>query len=565
MTTADHCLVYRVAAKAAKGLRSNKDLTEDVETNDYSQVIEELILEHSRPAVYLSLTCPPPAPLDRKGTSKFGGRPNLPPDLEWPRGKDPYDKTNKELVDGKAQNVVVEYPNPNPNPSLVQRILGRRAKSKIRFETTKVWKTKQQPLSSRKSEPAPPLHFLAQINCSELPESQKQLPKMGALFFFARMDDEAVWDDDPLGICVLYSNSGLSGIPEREPPNDTWQINTRHLPALGAFGGYRGERIITNVADEQVFPEWPIELYPFTHIVDPQALYGDLPSSIDADEKFDFWQAFENVRTDRIKSTLPQDQPVGTPLTQTASSSPKERHQEWLAEQKRKRTPWRHLPELLTEQLCGLSVYITEVAAHVGAAAQKIPKDLDRQRRTELNAVAIDRAHLIVQEAHDWIERVSGLAPHDAVPDTMANDFVTWLEDIAKANYIYRVQKNENGEEQTTYMPLLRLDRSYGYALEEIARNSVIDGELHAKTPDALYAYCDFTNDFSADNHQMLGHFRSCQNAFDLTNDDVHLLRLNSTNILHWCFWDVGEATFFIKVDDLAANRFDRAWASIQG
>lgn len=65
--------------------------------------------------------------------------------------------------------------------------------------------------------------------------------------------------------------------------------------------------------------------------------------------------------------------------------------------------------------------------------------------------------------------------------------------------------------------------------------------------------------------HQMLSHFPSSQNPFDVHSANIHLLYLYSDYALNFCFWDCGEATFIIAPEDLADKNMERAWASIQG
>ena len=65
--------------------------------------------------------------------------------------------------------------------------------------------------------------------------------------------------------------------------------------------------------------------------------------------------------------------------------------------------------------------------------------------------------------------------------------------------------------------------------------------------------------------HQMLGHVPSSQDVKAIDNPEICLLRLWSDSVRHMGFGDAGECTFWIKPDDLAAARFEKAWATIQG
>lgn len=48
-----------------------------------------------------------------------------------------------------------------------------------------------------------------------------------------------------------------------------------------------------------------MEFHLYTHIVGSNALHGHLPAQIKDAEKYAFWEAYDNVRQDRIRSTLP--------------------------------------------------------------------------------------------------------------------------------------------------------------------------------------------------------------------------------------------------------------------
>src|SRR5262249_59974757 len=51
-----------------------------------------------------------------------------------------------------------------------------------------------------------PLHFLPRIDCSKLPEPRGALPDSGILQFFARLDEEMIWEGQAFDYSrVLYS------------------------------------------------------------------------------------------------------------------------------------------------------------------------------------------------------------------------------------------------------------------------------------------------------------------------------------------------------------------------
>jgi len=112
----------------------------------------------------------------RSSLSKLGGRPTLPPDIEWP---------------GHGQA-------------------------------------------------GTPLHFLAQIDLSTLPRTplhnapaEPTLPKRGLLFFFADMVEEMLWGENGGPFATTRVIFAKQTGPERAPPDDTPEI-------LRAFGERAG-------------------------------------------------------------------------------------------------------------------------------------------------------------------------------------------------------------------------------------------------------------------------------------------------------------------------------------
>jgi hypothetical protein len=69
--------------------------------------------------------------------------------------------------------------------------------------------------------------------------------------------------------------------------------------------------------------------------------------------------------------------------------------------------------------------------------------------------------------------------------------------------------------------------------------------------------------------HQMLGVGKDVQGTAEeaLTKGDILLLQIDSDRYVHdrFMFCDMGVAQYWIRPDDLAASRFDKAWATTEG
>jgi uncharacterized protein YwqG len=111
----------------------------------------------------------------RSSLSKLGGRPTLPPDIEWPRH-------------GQAGT---------------------------------------------------PLNFLAQIDLSTLPRTplhapdEPTLPKRGLLFFFADMVEEMLWGENGGPFATTRVIFAKEAGPERAPPEDTPRCREGANEAVG--------------------------------------------------------------------------------------------------------------------------------------------------------------------------------------------------------------------------------------------------------------------------------------------------------------------------------------------
>jgi Domain of unknown function (DUF1963) len=92
----------------------------------------------------------------------------------------------------------------------------------------------------RQLETGTPLHFLAQVDLSHLPPTPLEanpngpaLPRSGVLFFFADMVEEMLWGENGGPFATTRVIFGNRAGPERSPPDDTPDV----LHAFGEQGG----------------------------------------------------------------------------------------------------------------------------------------------------------------------------------------------------------------------------------------------------------------------------------------------------------------------------------------
>jgi uncharacterized protein YwqG len=394
--------------------------------------------------------------------SKLGGLPALPPGIEWPRGRNP-----------QGHDV--------------------------------------------------PLHFLAQIDCAELPRGAEPLPTEGMLFFFARDDEEQIWGEKNAHhhARVIYAPAVPDGQAARAAPLDLRPIKDRVAKV-----SYKPEWILPDEAGPAVHFSWPIVALRFDTWPDASAFRTELGDG--------YRRRVEALRTgsfvaatglpSRSQNTPDWDQHFGAPF-----SLPADRHHNTRFPQ-------------------------------VGIMIDRLSRRVIRAHQNR-NAPA-DRAAEIRVEASRWIERAAAIGLDAAPSDEDVEAFQRWLSELAnEPSYLRRAM--------AAILTAALLD-SITYAASAPEAAALIPQHYY----DVLENHhipIDQRKGREGDwqlitrVHQMFGYAPASQGSAPLDSGPVCLLQLATDNGLEFMFGDVGEATFWIKPKDLAAKRFDKAWATLAG
>ncbi len=514
------------------------------ETTNFEQSARAVIERYEEPAILLHR--PYPVPSDLKTRSHLGGLPQLPADVEWPRGTvEAYDLPSK---DGKPQ-----------------------------FRKT-------------------PLHFLAQIDCADLPESQTLLPKKGMLFFFANIDETMEWADggDREQFRVIYAENVPMDQPTRSAPADLKPIEGKHeYSEYGYMGIGRWRR---QDSDGKIYPVWPIELFDVMSYPASSALY-DAQVFVDDDYRVvdAFFEAYKKVSLEKMSEHLLELSGIQRDLEAQSS---------WRDRFRGKNGFYSRLVEYPgADSFPDSWRVINEVSLYIGHAAQNSLEEfrlrIERQKQYTLYAIDDAQAeedwekveekkailerlkrgdvsdferlkkveptnsaskHKISSEALEWVIRAEAMNLNSAPDEDDRKEFCQWLTKL-------------NGEagldnSLTTYVRHAMI-RVVAYWTASGSRSENISdeyyyhffsgnhrlGQFHESKVASYYPY----------SHQMLGHFPSSQYPKSVTDDTVGLLHLHSDDGIEFSFGDVGEIQFFIRPDDLENKRFDRAWAIMNG
>lgn len=479
-------------------------------SNKDLDLVSELLERYREPAILLYSPFPPQEA--PKVRSKIGGLPNLPADRPWPMGK-------------------------------------------FRGEVI-------------------PLHFFAQIDCSELPRLDRRLPIRGMLFFFGCDMEEQVWgmtepQDD---VRVLYVEKVLEATPKREPPKELPPIGGRYASSDGriaADGALPGED------GPNIHVEWPlvatkIDSWPNSDAWDD---IGGLFKKAFPGRSLAFRDLLSAAFNEREKynEALRRNKSIAEPYDErvrfkrldafVAATGIVNKHRAWNLQWARSTgmrydEPWPangvRFPQL--------GIMIDRLARHIINAALSYR---DRHSR-ELGAENEQRIQTIVDAGMLWIERAREIGFVERPSAEDADALNTWLVDI-------------HGQRPHAPMPsdalVVNIDTNRQIRAALVDTINYLATRAPEKFPARYYDVlaADFTP-FSQGggnavdgvrHHQTLGHVPSSQDVKSIDDPKICLLRLSSDYIRKMSFGDAGECTFWIMPSDLVARRFDKAWGEI--
>jgi hypothetical protein len=397
-----------------------------------------------------------------------------------------------------------------------------------------------------------PLHFLAQIDCTELPPGTP-LPSRGVLFFFGRDDAEQVWNyhgqaaDD----CrVLYVLDAFAATPPREAPAD--------LPPIGDEYHRRGSRDFLRRGDvgPNVHTGWPV-----------------VPRRIDSwpDDLPDGWSRGMGV-LGALLDRLRRPRPVTAHQFGDYTLHIDEREGRYRDELRLKRAAafteatgeyplrksWQEESDQDGNTASRIFFHVEDgpdaypqhwVSVHYAAKALlHRPKSFAPSRHPRFMAP-------LVANAEAWLSRADAAGLATAVAPADKADFRACLRRLRKPRYDLEFG---SGARRLVFASLIA-------TVQHWAGNR----DLAALIPPHVYEAVRFQlNGFWNDDPtfaQMLGHAPSAQESLSPGDPTVCLLNLASDDGMGWMFGDVGNASFWIRPDDLARRDFAKAWATIEG
>ncbi len=397
-----------------------------------------------------------------------------------------------------------------------------------------------------------PLHFLAQIDCSELPDldGASPLPRDGDLLFFASVDNELLWRDCKTSR-VIFVPPNARTEEERPLPPD--------IPRIGwpQGGSGRGRSDVVGGS----YPKWPISAHPF-NTYDMSQYADDGIETLNAEQH----RALVDALKMQARRILPnQEFPRIESVVQTNYVlDPEEKN--FLRDEKGDviyRGTYDARPLGSGFPYCGaiLNALVSDLRSNAEDDIAEEEWRLSRLKGDHGDRSDQHRAKYgaKIRLLKDLLERTEALAARlgpvddyspagDREREILAEWITTLLADAADV-------RSMGG----------RIQNSFRMALMCVSRRAVNDQRIAAMMPEEAHAlnaerlHPQLEHTF----HVMLGARYQWTNPTG--GSGVSLLKLNSDYGMGFMFCDCGVAEFWIDPEDLAQQRFDRAYALTAG
>ena len=429
-------------------------------------VVEDFFATHRTPALVLQRFYPPAA--FPKVRSRLGGLPQLPDGLQWPVGES----------------------------------YGTQA----------------------------PMHFLAQIDCAELPRVDPDMPAQGLLFFFAMNDEEQIWDtDEPQQrVRVLYApevaaDQPVRALPEGMPPIlDEGPSEYAHRTPAWLLPEEEGPR---------VHVQWPL----VARRMDTWPDYLELPPGEED-------RAYYDVYASRLSEVRLGAAVAATGLFPRADAA--------LHWEQTGSPSWSFPAQWLR--------YQTDFP-QVGIIVDRLSRVIGNERR------AGKRGEADYADVRAWVEKAAAIGWDDVPDDATREAFREWI--------IGQISDDFEGLTMTDLRMGMAFTKGWlaavAYAAGSPAAAARIPAQMYRDLADEHLPFDESMRTLPDGRkrcaetrvHQMLGHVPRLHDVVpDVEGEggEVCLLQLACDPAIDLEFGDCGQATFWLSREDLRNRRFDR-------
>lgn len=366
-----------------------------------------------------------------------------------------------------------------------------------------------------------PFHFLAQVDFAELPQvgerSVHQLPEIGTLLFFVRMDEEMLLDETD-SFRLIFDASSV-GQPT-EPPSDLSPLDEEWKSVFAAEDDVAASTL----------PYWPLQAVAIRSL--PDACAFDINAH--GDPKFDeYIPRLRKWRADEIQR--------GAGLLPAEAS---DNHWPDLAIFS-PRQEYREPAKLKSFEATGYPYAARGIALTARSLLRHCKHPRFAQFATELRA---------------WQDYAEARPASERVTTEEANAFIERVNAVLRADV--RTYEDKEGSQRQLYETNVK--SAVEVAVHRLVTETGGDPDLAAVLPVSLYqhAYSRHAplahrgDSQSVQHAQMLGYVPSSQYPLPVSHRTLTLLQLPSDRGLDMIIGDMGELDFHIEPDALA----ERAW-----
>ncbi len=521
------CSAYSYQAKSRLEKKLQKELITLFENKELITLCENITKEQIAEAIFL--TKPFPTASTAIGRTKQGGLPNLPSHIEWPC------------------RCIAE-------PRLLPFSISEEQVPKDAY-----------PINI-------PLHFIAQIDCTELPNIDPDFPTDGMIFIFANLDEEMNWtvdDHENEGNWkVIYVADAPSSTAQRDPPGYPMAVLDR-----------KQERLLGQLWDTpltgRLLKEWPllpikvptlpdIDLLDENEILHKIRSEGKIPMEI---EDKQLLRVFRETAHDlECRMTKKALKPHFLQLFEIANYFEN-------SGRNRRYISWTHIhrsyPEIreyyLQETFPAFGAMLYHYASSLGDYAlrkgrkEKNHKPDDRVFNNRKSLPASDEQYLhTVEQALDWMKRAQSIGMVTEVSAETRAEFRAWIIDCL--NIDSSNQENQDtpaGPSEVFYILLNALRSLFVRAANDPKIWQQIDISFQSILADEFAPYEGFllpedtVKYYYANYHQILGHLYTFQSL-------KHANLEGKVNIFQFIMQYEYQISFIIDREDLKKRNFDK-------
>lgn len=399
----------------------------------------------------------------------------------------------------------------------------------------------------RSAETDLPQHFLAQVDCADLPtlNGTSPLPRNGLLLFFSDLDEERLEANHS----VLFVPHSRQSVPPRALPDD--------LPEIDHQGGQPNS--LTDNPGLRSFPRWPV-------LPTAVKIWGGQETAEPKTRDRDYLRLSRAAHDASLAAVMPPpvaSEPLGSIFT---SRHRKDADGNTILTPEGKAIPYTifdptALPDGFPFCGTGIDAFVTRLQQQATRAARRAASERslidakwndteEKRARKRAEADQADaRAQATAALATDARAVLGTLPALGPVPQERVTRLHGWLSGLLDQ------PRNLMGNLQTAVSD----------SLLDLARSAVTDPALAAILPDRVFA-AHATSLLPSPRHAqhlMLGPAQTKTNSTAMSG--IRLLCLDSDYGPGMMYCDGGVLEYWISPEDLAARRFDRVRAETAG